>query len=214
MYYNASDEIKKIIDTLNLQGIAEGDIEDHIDHGELVSKLSDLLAERMGLDDETRETVHNAATLHDIGKLKISQNIYGRGKTGLHVSEMRYMRTHPKLGAEMLDACGYHTNIIDAVLHHHESYDGSGYPSGIAAERIPYPSRLICVCDSFVTLVSDRPYRPAFDVKKAIEMMIDENMKYDMKVFVSFMELTHEERFKEILKMAEEINKKHGYFSE
>ncbi len=213
MYYNPSDEIKKIIATLNLQGIAEGDIEDHIDHGELVSRLTDLLADHMHLDEQTKETLHNAAVLHDIGKLQISQNIYGRAKTGLHVSEIRYMRTHPGLGAQMLTQCTYPTQIIDAVLHHHEAYDGSGYPSGIAAERIPYASRLISVCDSFVTLVSDRPYRPAFDVKKAIEMMIDENMQYDMKVFVSFMELTHEKGFEEILQLVDEINKKHGYLN-
>ncbi len=213
MYYKASEEVKKIIDSLQLQGIAEGDIDDHIDHGELVSKLSDLLAERMGLDEEMRETVHNAAVLHDIGKLKISQNIYGRGKSGFHVAEMRYMRMHPKLGSEMLTECCYPANVIDAVLHHHECYDGSGYPGAISAERIPYASRLIRVCDAFTTLVSDRPYRPAFSVQKAIDLMISENMDYDMKVFVSFMELTHEKGFEEILQLVDEINKKHGYLN-
>lgn len=211
MYYESAAEIKKIIEYLRIEGMADGDVDDHIDHGELVSRLADMLASRLGLDEPTRELIHNASVLHDVGKLKISQNIYGRVKGGLRVVEIRYMRTHPKLGADMLEACGYSDDIIMAVLHHHESFDGSGYPGSLSGEDIPFASRLIKVCDAFATLISDRPYRRAFEAQEAIKSMISENMIYDIHVFVAFMELTHDTEFNEILKFAEEINKKHHY---
>lgn len=212
MYYDASKEIKRIIKMLKLEGIADGDVVDSIDHGEIVSRLGDMLSENMHLDDRTKEVIHNAAVLHDVGKLQISQNIYGRTKGGFRVAEMRYMRKHPRIGADMLSRCEYPDDVVNAVLHHHECYDGNGYPDGLNGELIPYAARIIHVCDSFVTLVSDRPYRPAFDTKTAINMMISKNMDFDMKAFVGFIELTHEKNFEEILRLVEQINKKHKYF--
>lgn len=211
MYYESSTEINKIIESLHIEGMAAGDVVDHIDHGELVSRLADMLALRLNLDDRTRELIHNASVLHDVGKLKISQNIYGRVKGGLRIVEMRYMRTHPKLGAEMLMECGYPEELVSAVLHHHESFDGSGYPSAISGEEIPYASRLIKVCDAFATLISDRPYRRAFEAQTALNSMIADNMMYDIKIFVAFMDLTHTSEFENILSFADDINKKHHY---
>ena len=137
MYYQASKEFNRIIDMLKIENVEQADVTDGIDHGELVSKMVLLMSDKiLKPDDRTREVLNNAAVLHDVGKLKISQNIYGRGKT-LQVEEARLMRMHAKLGAEMLATCEYPDDVVDAVLHHHESYDGSGYPANLFGEDIP-----------------------------------------------------------------------------
>ena len=211
MYYQAGKEIKRIIDMLKIENIEESDIIDGIDHGELVSRIVLLLADKvLNPDERTREVLNNAAVLHDVGKLEISQNIYGRGKT-LQVEEARLMRTHAKLGAEMLATCEYPDDVVDAVLHHHESYDGSGYPSNLVGEEIPYVSRVIKVCDAFAALVSDRPYRRAYSISAAKKMMIDDNKDYDLRILTHFLNLTNEPEFEEIMAFVDELNMKHKF---
>ncbi len=212
MYYQAGKEIKRIIDMLKIENIEDSDIIDGTDHGELVSKIVMMLADKiLKPDDRTREVLNNAAVLHDVGKLKISKNIYGRGKT-LQVEEARLMRTHAKLGAEMLATCEYPDDVVEAVLHHHESYDGSGYPSNLIGENIPYVSRVIKVCDAFAALVSDRPYRRAYNMAAAKKMMIDDNKDYDLRILTYFLDLTNEPEFSEIMDLVDELNRKHGYY--
>ena len=212
MYYQAEKEIKRIVSLLSIPDIEEVDILDQIDHGELVSRIVLMLADRIGVDARTREVLNNASVLHDVGKLKIAKNIYGRGRT-FHVVEARFMRTHAKLGAEMLSECEYPDDVIDAVLHHHEAYDGSGYPSNLEGENIPYVSRIIIVCDAFAALVSDRPYRRGYDRNTALSMMIEDNKAYDIRLLTEFIGLTKEPEFEKIMDFVKEINDKHAYFA-
>lgn len=211
MYYQAEKEIKKIIDLLKLTDIEESDIVDQIDHGDLVAKLVLMMGDRLKVNDRTREVLNNAAVLHDVGKLKISKNIYGRAHT-LQVVEARFMRTHAKLGAEMLSACEYPDDVIDAVLHHHESYDGSGYPSNLSGEEIPYVSRIIKVCDAFAAFVSDRPYRRGYNLNDSLSMIIEDNKDYDVRLLTEFIGMTKEEAFNEIMEHVRDMNVKHGYY--
>ena len=86
------------------------------------------------------------------------------------------------------------------VLSHHECYDGSGYPDGLMGEDIPIGARIIKVTDEFAALISDRPYRKAFDIDTAVSIMIDEVKNLDMKVFILFQRLIHEEATLELIK--------------
>lgn len=211
MLFDSEKEIRNILYTLDFKGVVNEDLEDSIDHGRLVAEIVKMLADRIGLDEKTTETIYNAACVHDVGKLKLSQSIYGRDKKSLHVEEVRHMRMHAKLGAEMLGKCNYPSEIVDAVYHHHECYDGSGYPDNLREDDIPYSSRFIKICDAFAALISDRPYRKGFDKETALGMMIEDNKEYDIKLFLDFMNLVNSPEFDRIIKMAEEMNKKHSY---
>lgn len=165
------------------------DMKDAIRHGICVSLLASLLARELGLEEEFVHKVSVAGMLHDVGKLQVSPYIYGRGDHTMKIEEMRYVRLHAKMGADILERFGYDRDIVDMVHYHHENYDGSGYPYRMCGEDIPLGSRIIRVCDVFSALVSDRPYRKAFDAETAFGMVIDEVRHFDMKVFLAFQRL-------------------------
>ena len=106
---------------------------------------------------------------------------------------MRYVRMHAGLGYEVVKEEGYSDRICEMILHHHENYDGTGYPDNMVGDEIPLGARILRVCDVFVALTSDRPYRKAFDSQVAIELLIEEVRHFDMKVFLPFQSIIHEE---------------------
>lgn len=163
----------------------EQDLDDAICHGMCVSRLSSELARELGLPEEEIHKIAVAGMIHDIGKLRITPYIYGRGNS-MKIEEMRYVRLHAKLGADIARQEGYGDDIADIILYHHENYDGSGYPYCLQGEEIPIGARIIRVCDVFVALISDRAYRKAFEPKIALLMVIDEVRHFDMKVFLAF----------------------------
>jgi HD-GYP domain-containing protein (c-di-GMP phosphodiesterase class II) len=99
---------------------------------------------------------------------------------------MRYVRTHPTWGYAALTEMGFDKDVCEAVLYHHENYDGTGYPSNLSGEDIPLMARILRVSDVFSALISDRSYREAFDIDSAVELMIDEVRHFDMRVFLAF----------------------------
>ncbi len=165
------------------------DMNDAIRHGMCVSILASRLARELELSEEDIHEIAVAGMLHDIGKLQISPYIYGRKAETLKIEEMRYVRLHAKLGAEILKEKNYSDSISNMVLYHHENYDGSGYPFCLRGEDIPIGARIIRVCDVFSALISDRPYRKAFDVDTALLMVIDEVRHFDMKIFLAFQKM-------------------------
>ena len=109
----------------------------------------------------------------------------------LNVEKLKYIRMHSKLGYDILSEKGFSNDVLDAVLYHHENYDGSGYPENLAGENIPLSARILRVSDVFAALISNRTYRKAFDFNTAIELMIDEVKNFDMKIFLAFMRVIH-----------------------
>ena len=94
-------------------------------------------------------------------------------------------------------------NICSMVLYHHENFDGSGYPFNLLGEEIPLGARILRVCDVFAALISDRPYRKAFDIDTAIQLLIEEVKNFDMRVFLAFQSVIHNERTLEELEEIE-----------
>lgn len=210
-YERVSHNILEVYEKAEIKTAVQGDLEDAIDHGVLVTKTVRLLCESLRLSDEFKEQVLTAAGLHDIGKLKLGQFLYGRDKNAMHVEEMRYMRMHAETARNMLEICGYPETIVQAVYHHHENYDGSGYPDNLVGVRIPLSARILKVCDTFCALVSERPYRKAFEFDTALEMMIEDSKDLDMGIFLEFMKVYHSEAFEEIREYAEFSNQKKNY---
>ncbi len=173
--------------------ILEIDLIDGIKHGMCVSNLTYLIAKKLGLDDEECNNLAIAGMVHDIGKLRLSSYLYGRNSNGMIIEEIRYMRMHSKLGYDILKENGYNNAICEAVLYHHENYDGSGYPDNRKAEQIPLGARIMHVADAFIALISERPYREAFDFDSAIGIMIEDVKEFDMQVFLAFMDVIHED---------------------
>ena len=169
------------------------DLKTEIAHGIEVSRLAGMLAKELKLESSFCHDIEVAGMLHDIGKLRASTYLYGGDDETLNVEKMRYVRMHPGLGYEVVKNEGYPDRVCEMILHHHENYDGTGYPNNMIGEEIPLGARILRVCDVFVALISDRPYRKAFDSQTAVELLIEEVRHFDMKVFLPFQSIIHDE---------------------
>lgn len=175
------------------------DLKGGIQHGVLVANLSYALGLACGLLEEEAYELKNAAMVHDVGKLKLSQYLYGRSYRNFSDEEMKYMRMHSKISYDVLKKYDYSDNIMDVVLWHHECFDGSGYPDNLKGDEIPLGARILKVTDEFAALISDRPYRKGFDIDTAVNIMIDEIKNMDMKVFIAFQRMIHEDSTLELI---------------
>jgi HD-GYP domain-containing protein (c-di-GMP phosphodiesterase class II) len=127
-------------------------------HSERVAELSARVAVRLGLDQEQIELTRLSGSLHDLGKLAIPEEILRKPGT-LTDSERLVLERHPQIGFRMLDSLGVDA-VADIVLHHHERWDGAGYPDGMRGEEIPLGARIIFVADAYDAITSDRVYSP------------------------------------------------------
>ena len=159
------------------QRILEFDLASELHHGMMVSNLAYALAEEMGLPHEQCYELAIAGMLHDIGKLKLTSYINGQEQDPLVIEELKGQ--------------GYSDFVLESILYHHENYGGSGYPANKAGEDIPIGARILRVCDVYAALISDRPYRKAFDISAVMELMIDEVKNFDMQVFLAFQRVVH-----------------------
>lgn len=193
--------IPGLLDKEEIEDVVKEDLADAIDHGILVSNLAVLLAQELDESEEFCKDIAMAGILHDIGKLKLSKYLYGRRKDTLVIEEMKYVRMHSTFSYDILKKEGFSEAILQAVYHHHENYDGSGYPDNLKGRSIPWSARIIRTCDVFAALISNRPYRAAFDIDTAMELMIDEVKNFDMKIFLAFQRVVHSEKFAQIQRL-------------
>lgn len=136
------------------------------DHSANVSELATGLAQVLGLSDDHVQTIGLAALLHDVGKIGFSDEILSK-TTPLDASERTSIEEHSDLGVKILTAARL-SSVLPAVRHHHERWDGGGYPSGLSEHDIPLEARILAVCDAFETMTAGRPYRPARSVTDAL----------------------------------------------
>jgi putative nucleotidyltransferase with HDIG domain len=193
---------------------AKDDLSEAIDHGILVSNLAFLLSKELGKDENFCYSMAEAGLVHDIGKLKLGKYLYGRNKDTLVIEEMKYVRMHPTIGFDILKNYEYSDIILETVYHHHENYDGTGYPDNLKEKSIPYGARILRTCDVFAALISERRYRAAFDIDTAIELMVEEVKNFDMEIFLAFLRIVHSDKFNEIQTFIESINKKNMFIKD
>ena len=171
------------------------DAKDQITHGHIrrVQLYAVGLAKRVGVVDENLiKAIEAAALLHDMGKLAVPEYILNKpGK--LTAAEFEKMKLHASVGADILSAIDFPYPVVPIVRHHHESWDGTGYPKGLKGTEIPMGARILSVVDCFDALTSDRPYRPRLSSEEAIKILLERrgNM-YDPLVVDTFVRV-HDE---------------------
>jgi diguanylate cyclase (GGDEF)-like protein len=156
-------------------------------HSERVAELAARVAVRLGLNAEQIELTRLAASLHDLGKLAIPEEMLKKAGT-LTDSERLVLQRHPQIGFRMLDSLGVDL-IAHLVLHHHERWDGAGYPDGLSGEQIPLGSRIIFVSDAYDAMTSDRRYRPRRSSRAALaELERCAGSQFDPGIVAAFRE--------------------------
>lgn len=175
----------------------ESDMIDNIHHGILVSNLARMLGKEIGLADDKCYDLAVAGVLHDIGKLRLAEYLYGKDRDSLSIEKMRHIRMHSSLSYDIIKDMDFSALVKESVLYHHENYDGTGFPRNLEGEDIPLGARIIRVCDVFAALVSRRSYRDAFDIDSALNLLINEVKHFDMHIFLAFQRMINREEVRE-----------------
>lgn len=161
-------------------------------HSTRVSRYALLIAEKLGLNTKERHQLYLASMLHDIGKIGVPDDLLHRPGS-LSEDEMERVRNHVQLGASMIEMLGEMHPIVPLIRHHHESWDGSGYPDGMKGEEIPLISRIIAVADMYDAMTSDRPYRARRTHQEAVEeIKSTSGTKLDPRVAEAFLQVLKE----------------------
>ncbi|MGI8402487.1 MAG: HD-GYP domain-containing protein [Gemmatimonadaceae bacterium] len=151
-------------------------------HADRVSRIAGAIAREMGLGEPEIERVELAGLLHDIGKIGVEDRILMKPMR-LELDEQELMRRHPIYGASILEPSVALRPLVPMVLHHHENFDGSGYPEGLKGEMIPVGSRIIIVADAYEAMTSDRIYRKAIGHDRAMEQLTKyKGIQFDPRV--------------------------------
>ena len=158
-------------------------------HTRRVTEMTLRLVEHFGIHEEQLVHIRRGALLHDIGKLGVPDQILLK-PGALTAEEWKIMRRHPELAYEMLKPIEYLRPALDIPYCHHEDWDGGGYPRGLKGEEIPLAARIFAVVDVFDALTSDRPYRAAWSVPKALEHIREQaGKRFDPRVVDVFIEM-------------------------
>lgn len=140
-------------------------------HQERVAILAVRFGKALGLSNEEINLIRQAALLHDIGKIGVPEHILNKKDT-LDPDEFEFIKQHPAIGARIISRVQFLKDVVPIVLHHHEKYQGTGYPSGLKGEQIPLGARIITIADSIDAMLSERPYARAKSMEMVREQLI------------------------------------------
>jgi len=162
---------------------------------------AEKIAKEMNLPNDTIELVRQAAILHDLGKVGIGAEILCK-KAKLTREEYEMVKKHPQIASSIIRPVKFLRHIIPFVLHHHERWDGKGYPNGLRAEEIPIGARIIAITDVYQSLIANRPYRKAYSKQNAIEIIKKgSGVEYDPRVVNAFLSVLRKDNFSERTKL-------------
>jgi len=151
-------------------------------HSQQVTKYTLIISEKLHLPQKEKEKIGRAASLHDIGKIGIPDPILTKPGS-LTNEEWAQIEQHPARGAEILSPLEFLSEVVPLIRHHHERYQGSGYPDGLKGEKISLGARIISVADAFEAMVSERPYRRALSKEEAfLEIEAGLGNQFDPKI--------------------------------
>ncbi len=157
-------------------------------HSKRVQKYAVAMGEALHLDEDAITVLSNGALLHDVGKVGIGNEILNKVEK-LEEAEIETLRTHSRLGATIVSRAANLVPCAEIVLHHHEKYDGSGYPHGIRGEEIPLGARILAIADAYAAMTSERPYSKALSRQEALdELRREAGKQFDphlVEIFIS-----------------------------
>lgn len=155
---------------------------DYTEHAEMVSRVADSIARKMGMGDIDRHSLRVAALLHDVGILEVPEALL-RTSGDLNQSERHVIESHPRFGADLARVAGLDQGIQDAILFHHERLDGSGFPTAASGDGIPLSARILAVADDFAGMTTSRMGQPALPESQALHILhLGAGMQYDQRV--------------------------------
>ena len=157
-------------------------------HGRQVNLLASALAQKIDFPKSDLINLEYAASIHDIGKVTVNEFIINKAGR-LTEAEYIMIQQHTALGHKLVEPLGLPQLVMDVILSHHENYDGSGYPNGLAGEEIPLAARIIRITDTYDALTSNRGYRPAFSRKQALDIMENEAGNFDPELLKTFVKM-------------------------
>jgi len=163
-------------------------------HSERVAKIAVVLATELNLSDRDIENIEYAALLHDIGKIGIDDRILGKSSK-LSNEEFKKIKEHPIVGAKIIEPVDFLKNSYKTIYHHHEKYNGGGYPDGLKEKDIPLCARIIGVADAYDAMGSDRPYRKKLSKEKILKEFTEQSGKqFDPQIVNALMLILKRER--------------------
>ena len=164
-------------------------------HQQQVAKLACAIAREMGLSEDQIEGIRITGIIHDIGKVAVPAEILSKpGKINSH--EFGIIKTHPQVAYDILKGLVFPWPVAQAILHHHERLDGSGYPKGLSGDDVIIEARILGVADVVEAMASHRPYRPALGIDKALaEISKSKGTLYDTRVVEACLKIFAEKRF-------------------
>ncbi len=163
-------------------------------HSERVAEMSLALAQELNLSDKDIENIEYTALLHDIGKIGIADNILGK-ESNLTNKEFDKIKEHTIMGAKIIEPVDFLKNSYKAIYHHHEKYNGKGYPDGLKSEDIPLSARIIAVADAYDAMGSDRPYRKKLNHIQILRELKEQSKKqFDPEVVKALISVLDRER--------------------
>ncbi len=189
--YLASKEKVKIIEQtektlFTLAQIEDDKFPDTKKHSDRVGNLVKELTSILKLSEDDADIIIKAAKLHDIGKIAIPDRILEKPGR-LIKEEWEIIKTHPERGAQIVKELSSFERGVNIILHHHERWDGKGYPNKLKGEEIPLGSRIISLADSFDAMISERPYKPPMTIKEALkEIQKQKGKQFDPKIADKF----------------------------
>ena len=158
------------------------------EHARNVAAAAARLAAALGLDDQQSDVLRVAALVYDIGKVGIPVEVLNR-RGVLSDEDQEAIRKHPEVGKRLLESTMRLHGLLPVVLHHHERWDGAGYPEGLAGTTIPFAARVIAICDAWQAMITDRPYRPALTQEAALaELRAGAGTQFDPDLVEAFVE--------------------------
>ncbi len=162
-------------------------------HSQRVSRFATMIARGLEMPAPEVRTIGQIGLLHDIGKIGMDERVLNKPGR-LTPEEFEMVKQHPVIGAQILLPVRALEGHISGIKHHHESWDGTGYPDGLKGETIPLPARIICVADSFDAMTSTRPYRPGRSLEEAIlELQRCAGVQFDGRCVEAFIAILHRE---------------------
>ena len=186
-YLNTIRTLSNIIDAKDSQTFG---------HSERVMENCMYIADILKLPENEKEVLKYAGLLHDIGKIGIDVGIL-RKPSKLTRDEWKVMAMHPVVGSGIVEQIGFLDDLAPIILHHHERYDGKGYPSKLKKEKIPLGARILSVVDAYESMVSDRPYRKALSSKKIRQELLEgAGTQFDPRIVKIFLKILNKKKGK------------------